>query len=119
MKKLQEKEKEKDEDKEKETPRMTENDEEDKPLLPILEQYLACPRYLKLNNKRIQGLLKTLWLMSLSCGFSFQKEWSFKWRHYQCQSYKGVNPSDFQSFFFFFPLRRGEVKGRIEFAVSC
>lgn len=40
MKKLQEKEKEKDEDKEKEAPRMTENDEEDKPLLPILEQYL-------------------------------------------------------------------------------
>lgn len=118
MKELQEKEKDKEEDKVNEAPRMTENDEEDKPLLPILEQYLACPRYLKLNNKPIQGFLKTLWLMSLSCGFSFQKAWSFKWRQCPCQSYKAVNPPDFQRFFFFF-LRRGEVKGRSEFAMPC
>ena len=39
MKELQETEKEKEADKEKEAPRIKENNEEDKPLLPILEVF--------------------------------------------------------------------------------
>lgn len=116
MKELQEKEKEKEEDKEKEAPRITENNEEDKPLLPILEQYLPCLRYLKLNNKHIQGFLKTLWLMSLNCGFSFQKARSLKWRQCQRHSYKGFNPPDFQRFFFF--SSEGE-KSKAEVSLQC